>query len=318
MPRPKASCFREFLGQPRLTRYFVRLIRSARSLGRALPHHLLIGPVGTGKTSLCRAVAKEFGSAFVELAAVAGVDEAAKKLRDLATGDVIFIDEIHRASLELQEFLLHPLQDNELLLPQTQREMLREFTLLAATSRPGRVREALRSRMTIEHVDEYRAIDLKEIAERYALTAHRRISPQAANRLARLPRMTPRRVVQFVSALELWTSEVDIGVEALDDMCAARGIDDMGLEPHHRRYLRLLAESDHHSSSISRLASLMSYDDHASVRDDVEAPLLHLGLIDISLGHQRRLTRAGHDWVRRHPAGDECDGPADSKETDHE
>ena len=172
--------------------------------------------------------------------------------------------------------------------------------------------------MTIEHIDEYRDVDLKVIAERYALAAHRRISPQAANRLARLPRMIPRRVVQFVSALELWTSEVDIGVEALDDMCAARGIDEMGLEPHHRRYLRLLAESDNHSSSVSRLASLMSYDDHASVRDDVEALLLQLGLIDLSLGHQRRLTRAGHDWVRRHPAGDECASRTNSKETDHE
>src|SRR5262249_17918672 len=140
----------------------------------------------------------------------------------------------------------------------------------------------LRSRLTVEHVDPYRAIDLKMIAERHAGSSHRRLSPQAANRLAALPRMTPRDIIRFVETLELWTSDVHIGVEALDDLFSARGLDPRGRDPPHRRYLLLLADSDDHKASISQLAARMRYDDHTSVRVDVEPLLLHLGLIDLA------------------------------------
>jgi len=67
MARPKALFFHAFVGQARLVNYFQRLVRAAKGLSRVLPHHLVVGPAGTGKTALCRAVAREFGVGFVEM-----------------------------------------------------------------------------------------------------------------------------------------------------------------------------------------------------------------------------------------------------------
>src|SRR2546425_1549305 len=194
--------FDEFVGQPVIKEQLGIFLQAARKRGEALDHVLFHGPPGLGKTTLAAILAHELG---VEITQTSGpVIEKAGDLAGLLTNlgprAILFIDEIHRLSPVVEEYLYPALEDFtvDILLDRgpaarSLKLNLERFTLVGATTRAGLLSSPLRARFGVTlRLDYYGAADLASIVRRSAGILDVKISPDAAVELARRSRGTPR------------------------------------------------------------------------------------------------------------------------------
>lgn len=194
--------FAEFTGQPSIIENLRVFIAAARARGEALDHVLFTGPPGLGKTTLAHIIAHEMQA---EIRTTSGpvlerAGDLAGLLTSLESGDVLFIDEIHRLSAVVEEYLYSAMEDYKLDImidsgPSARSVQLdlRPFTLIGATTRAGLLSAPLRSRFGISNrLDYYPASSLKLIVERSAALMGIAIDDDGALELARRSRGTPR------------------------------------------------------------------------------------------------------------------------------
>jgi Holliday junction DNA helicase RuvB len=192
----------EFVGQERVKEQLALLIDGARARTEPVDHLLFSGPPGLGKTTLGQIVAIEMGSAFRPTSgpALERPSDLAAILTNLEDGDVLFVDEIHRMPRAVEEVLYPALEDFSLDVvlgkgptARSIRLELPRFTLVAATTRPGRITLALRERFGFSpRLDYYSRDELASIVGRSAGILRVVIDEEGAAEISKRARGTPR------------------------------------------------------------------------------------------------------------------------------
>jgi Holliday junction DNA helicase RuvB len=251
----RPASFFEFKGQDRIVKNLKVFVEAAKKRNEPLDHVLLSGPPGLGKTSLANIIKNEMGS---DIKSTSGPvmekpGDLAGILTSLEDKDILFIDEIHRLSPVVEEFLYSAMEDYKIDLlidkgPNSRsiQLLLNKFTLIGATTRAGLLTSPLRSRFGIKlHLEYYNTDSLSSIAKRTAGILKIPIKEDASYEISKRSRGTPRivnillrRVRDFAQVKGDGVIDKEIAKFALNEL----NIDEMGLDEVDNKILNIIIE----------------------------------------------------------------------------
>jgi len=283
---------KEFIGQGELIDNLLVAIEAARRRKEPAEHILFSGPPGLGKTTLAHIVAHEMGTKITATSgpAIERAGDLIGILTNLEKGDVLFIDEIHRLSKIVEEFL-YPAMENFQIdfvidkgpYAKTIKFNLKPFTIIGATTRSGLLSAPLRGRFGIfHHLDFYEPKELVEIVKRSAKLLNTKLSEESALEIARRARGTPRvanRLLRRVRDYAEVKTGGTVSEETVDIALRAQGIDNVGLDAIDRKVLNALIDYyDGGPVGIDALAASLN-EETDTIVDVVEPFLLKIGFL---------------------------------------
>jgi holliday junction DNA helicase RuvB len=287
----------EFIGQPALKEQLAIFLEATKRRGEALDHVLFHGPPGLGKTTLAGILAHELG---VEITATSGpVIEKAGDLAGLLTNlgprGILFVDEIHRLSPVVEEYLYPALEDYtlDILLDRgpsarTLKLNLERFTLVGATTRAGLLSSPLRARFGVTlRLDYYGPSDLATIVRRSARILSVTIADDAALEIASRARGTPRvanRLLRRVRDFALIKADGAVNLSVAREALRMLEVDERGLDEMDRRLLEALI-TKYHGGPVGLGTLAVVVGEEPGTLEDVYEPFL------IQTGFLKRTSR---------------------------
>ena len=282
----------EYIGQEKVKDNLSVYMQAARLRGEALDHVLLYGPPGLGKTTLSTIIAHEMG-VNIRVTSGPAIEKAgdlAALLTNLGTGDLLFIDEIHRLNRSVEEVLYPAMEDFALDIvlgkgpsARSLRIDLPQFTLVGATTRAGQLSAPLRDRFgMLMRLELYTADELSQIVQRSASILGIHCTENGAVEIARRSRGTPRianrllkRVRDFATVLSQGTIDEAVAKAAL----AKLDVDAVGLDRIDRRILSTIIELYGGGPvGIDTLAAAVG-EESITIEDVYEPYLMQLGYL---------------------------------------
>jgi Holliday junction DNA helicase RuvB len=288
-------------------------VLASKKRGDTLDHALFHGPPGLGKTTIAHIIAREMDSMLVHTSgpALERPADVVGLLSNLKIGDVLFIDEIHRLSHAVEEYLYSAMEDfrvdfmtgsgafaKSINLP------LQPFTLIGSTTRAGMLSAPLRERFGLAyHLDFYSAADLAKVVTRSAGILEVDIDAEGALEIARRSRGTPRisnrllrRVRDFAEVRNSGVITAEVASQAME----IEGVDALGLDRLDRLYLTTLSKNYQGGpAGINALAATIN-EDQQTLEDVVEPFLLKIGFI-VRTSQGRRTTPEGFEHICLQP-----------------
>ena len=309
LPSLRPQRFADFVGQKPTVEKLKVYIAAAKERGEPLDHALMLGPPGLGKTTLANIIAAEMG---VQIKITSGpvlnrAGDIAALLTGLKRGDVLFIDEIHRLSKNVEEVLYPAMEDYhfDVLIgkgptARSLRMKVQPFTLIGATTREGDISAPMRTRFgVVTRIDYYSVEELTELIEAVAVKLNFPVEHDAAREIASCSRGTPRVAIRMFKRMRdvaqvkkhgsVNMNTVDIGLTMLQ-------VDRKGLDYIDRKILEVLLKR-FNGGPVSLDTLAVSVGEEADTIYDVyESFLIQIGFL-ARTGRGRVATKAAWDYM---------------------
>ena len=310
----------EFVGHRPLVEKLRISIDAALQRGEPIDHIIFYGPPGLGKTTLAHIVAHEMRAPLVTASgpAITRPADLMGVLTNLEDGSVLFLDEIHRLPVTVEEFLFPAMEDfqvdfiidkgpfaKKINIP------LQPFTLIGATTRAGLLSAPLRERFGIlHHLDFYPPEDLEQIVRRSASLLEFPFEPEAAGLLAIRSRGTPRVANRLLRRVRDYAEvKVDGRLTAgtVIEALKLEGIDEAGLDELDRRFLRTLLKV-YRGGPVGVEALAATLNEETDTLSDLVEPFLLKSELLIRTPQGRRITESGRRHLEQNPANQDPSG----------
>ncbi len=283
----------DYVGQEKIKENLLIFIEAAKKRKEPIEHLLLYGPPGLGKTTLANIIAKEMGVSIRTTSgpAIERAGDLVSILTNLAEGDVLFIDEIHRINRTVEEILYPAMEDYcvDIILgkgpsAKTMRINVPKFTLVGATTKAGSLSSPLRDRFgAIHRLEFYNEKELSLIIERAASILGVKIDAGGVREIAKRSRRTPRianrilkRVRDYAEVKHNGKITENIAKEAISKL----DIDELGLDKNDRDYLEtIVLKFNGGPVGLDTIAASIA-EDRDTIEDVIEPYLLQLGFIN--------------------------------------
>jgi Holliday junction DNA helicase RuvB len=306
----RPTAISEYVGQADLIHRLSIAIAAVKARKEPLEHVLLHGPPGLGKTTLAHVLAQEMGVkiAITSGPALARGTDLVAALTRLQHGDILFIDEIHRLPVAVEEFIYPAMEDFRIdvtldsgLSARTVQVKCQPFTLIGATTRAGLLSSPLRSRFGItHHLRYYTKPELLAILERSArLLSVPAADSEALETIASRSRGTPRIANRLLRRVRDWAqvkANGHITQKSVDAALTLEGVDHLGLDELDRSFLRTIGTTYQGGPvGLETIAATMN-EDAGTLEDVVEPYLLQVGFL-ARTRRGRALTKSACDHL---------------------